>query len=110
MIILVTPNTSASSESTSQTSDKEATSAYSLVPVIGVALFGLLLSILALKALTADFLGSGTRLVDMCKQDPKHNPAACGPILEARAPLKRKTSRETGVQEKSVPFQLFERQ
>jgi hypothetical protein len=74
----------------------------------GAVLFGLLLSYLAQKALTSQFLGSGTRLVDLCKQNPKHNHAACEPILEVRKPAKVKTSRETGIQESGVPFQLSE--
>ncbi len=79
--------------------------------IIGVAaavLFGLLLGYLTQLALKSEFLGSGTRLVDRCKQNPRYNPEACAPILEARAPAKRKTSRESGIPEKSSPFQLGE--
>lgn len=76
--------------------------------VTGAVLFGLLLGFLAQKALTSQFLGSGTRLVDRCKQKPHHNLKACEPILEVRRPAKVKTSRETGIEERGLPFQLSE--
>ncbi|MEY4701340.1 MAG: hypothetical protein RL326_1527 [Pseudomonadota bacterium] len=76
--------------------------------VTGALLFGLLVSYLAQKALTSQFIGSGTRLVDQCKQNPNHNRDACEPILEVRRPAKIMNSRETGIQESGLPFQLSE--
>jgi hypothetical protein len=107
----VSPNNSVSSGHAKEVTPKATRSARdvsSIVTAIGAVLFGLLLGILAQKALTAEFLGAGTRLVDMCKENPKHDPEACGPILEVRAPVKQKTGRETGIKEKSAPFQLSE--
>jgi len=80
----------------------------SIVAVAAAVLGGLLLGYLVQKALSSEFLGSGTRLVHACKNDPDFDAEACGPILEARAPAKLKTSRELGVPNPSTAFQLSE--
>lgn len=111
MTMCVSPKNSAPNEHVNETAHKVARRARnlsSIVTTIGAVLFGLLLSILAQKALKSDFVGSGSRLVDMCKKNPKYNPEVCGPIIEARAPSKPRSSRETGIEKKSLPFQLSE--
>lgn len=79
-----------------------------IVSIAAAVLFGLLLGFLTQLALKSEFLGSGTRLVDRCKQNPKYNPEACAAIIEARTPARRKSSRESGIPEKTSPFQLAE--
>lgn len=101
------------SESTKQRSPissgtKGRSSDDSIVAVAAAVVAGLLLGYLAQKALSSDFLGSGTRLVHACKKDPKFDSEACGPIIEARAPTRLKTSRELGVPQSSTAFQLSE--
>jgi len=80
----------------------------SIVAVAAAVLGGLLLGYLIQTALSSEFLGSGTRLVHACKNDPDFDAEACGPILEARAPARLKTSRELGVPNPSTAFQLSE--
>lgn len=78
---------------------------YLIIVAVAVVSFGLLLGFLAQKTLSSSFIGSGTRLIDRCKTDPRHNPEACAAILEARAPAKPKAPR-TRVSNKSSAFQL----
>lgn len=80
----------------------------SIVAVAAAVLGGLLLGYLVQKALSSDFLGSGTRLVHACKNNPDFDAGACGPILEARATARVRTSRELGVPNPSTAFQLSE--
>lgn len=87
---------------------KAALNGNSVVGVLTAVLFGLLLGYLAQMALSSEFLGSGTRLVHACKSHPNHDPEACGPILEARAPAPTKTSGEFGVGQSSAAFRLAE--
>jgi hypothetical protein len=101
-------NTSASAKSTTPEAAKIASKSSLVLSVATAIAFGLLLGFLAQLALTSEFLGSGTRLVDRCKQNPKSDPEACAPIIEARTPAKRKSSRASGIPEKTSPFQLSE--
>ncbi len=103
-------NNSATSKATGEHDQKAAKgnqSIYSIVAVVAVILFGTLIGFLAQRTFSSSFIGSGTRLIDRCKANPRHNPEACAAILEARAPAKPKAPR-TRVSNKTSAFQLSE--
>jgi hypothetical protein len=104
-----TPDNSIKNENRRSQAAESATRTLDSHPVltaIGVISFGLIMGVLVQKALTSDFIGSGTNLVAQCKRNPKYNPEACAPILEARSPARQRTRGGVGIDPESRPFQL----
>jgi hypothetical protein len=80
--------------------------AQSLTAISAIAFGVISVTFIFQRFLHREFLGEGTRLVQLCKRDPQANPRACQGILSSRIEVSNKRAQSLSGTLESARFNL----